>query len=284
MVRKTWNSSALWRSAALVPLACAPWGVAPALAGPAEPFPALQEARQDSRVDVAQKLARIQALLQTKVKQGKGWADAQAPLDKELLEIERWLHGEAAKLGPKDRAATAKTIGPVLAEVRPPDWWKVVGKSIQLEAAGLLGELAPEGAAVLLPALKAIDPGKSSEQVWDICKSIGKQGTPECFAALVSAAGRKDGNFLRGAADGFSALPSPTAEQRKAAFEALFEGWGALNTQRASKGKKPIEEDQEEINVTLGVTFTLGRLSGAKCIARKDWEAWWKEHKKGEWK
>jgi hypothetical protein len=272
-----WNTlggSALWRNAALLPLLCAPWSVAAAAQAP-----------QDSRADVASKLARVEELLGSKVREGKGWAEARAPLDKQIVEIELWLQAETAKLGPKDRAQTARTLGHVLAESRPPNWGNVVGKSIQISAAEVLGELAPEGAPVLLAGLKGLDPVKAPMHVWYVCQGIGKQGTPECFDALVAAAGRKEINFLRGAADGFSAWPKPTAEQRKAAFAALIDGLKALERQLEATGKKPFSEDPEAVTMLWpSMTLTLARLSGEKTRTEKDWEAWWKDHKKGEWK
>jgi len=274
MGRKTWSRSTLGRGTALVVLVCAPWSSLPAAQGP-----------QDSRADVAAKLARIEELLKTKVKQGKGWAAGQKTLDKEVAEIELWLIGETAKLGPKDRAATVKTVGQVVLETRPPAWATEVGMSIQTNAAEVLGRIVPEGAPALLAGIKNLNPNNDPTQIWFVYKNIGRQGTKECLDALVAAAAKKEESFLRGASDGLAEFPAASAAQRKAGFGALLEGWVALDAERVKRKGKTMEDTPGDARDMLPpLRAALTKLSGEALLARKDWEAWWKDHKKAEWK
>jgi hypothetical protein len=274
MGRKTLLGSALWRVLALLCVLCAPWGVARA-----------GSRGEDSRADVAAKLARIEELLKTKVKQGKGWAAAQKPLDKEVAEIELWLIGETGKPGPKDRAATVKTVGLVVLEARPPAWATEVGMSIQTNAAEVLGRIVPEGAPALLAGTKNLNPNNDPTQIGFVYKNIGRQGTKECLDALVAAAALKEESYLQGASDGLGEFPAPSAAQRKTGFGALLEGWVALDAERVKKKEKPLEDTPGyEKDLLPHVRAALTKLSGQALVARKDWEAWWKDHKKGDWK
>jgi len=274
MARKTWSSSALGRYAALLPLLCAPLSAASASQGV-----------QDSRADVAAKLARVDEVLKTKLKQDKGWGAARKALDKELVEIELWLIGEAPKLGAKDRAATVKTVGPVLLEARPIAWASEVGQSIQVNAAEVLGLIVPEGAPALLAGAKALDSNKDPVQVWRVYCNVGKQGTAECFAALIAAAAMKEESHLLGAADGLAALPAPSAQQRKAGFSALLDSWTAIDAERVKEKRKTLEEASGPNDLLMpALRAAATKLTGQTLATRKDWEAWWKEHKKGEWK
>src|SRR5262249_46117365 len=157
----------------------------------------------------------------TKLKQDKGWAAARKALDREIADIELWLIGETGKLGAKDRAATVKTVGLVILETRPPAWATEVGMSIQTDAAEVLGKLVPEGAPALLAGIKVLNPNNDPTQVWFVYKNIGRQGTKECFDALVAAAAKREESYLRGASDGLAEFPAASAEQRKAGFSAL---------------------------------------------------------------
>jgi hypothetical protein len=173
----------------------------------------------------------------------------------------------------------------VLLAPRPPAWAPVAGVSIQINAAEVLGRLAPEGAPALLAGIKALDRNKDPTQVWFVYRNLGRQGTPECVDALVAAAGLKQEDFLRGAAEGLAELPAPSAAQRKAGFGALLEAWVAIDAERVKKKRKTMEDSPEDGELVLpALRAALAKLSGEALVARKEWEAWWKDHKKAEWK
>jgi hypothetical protein len=157
--------------------------------------------------------------------------------------------------------------------------------SIQTHAAEVLGRLVPEGAPALLAGIKNLDRNNDPTHIWFVYKNIGRQGTKECLDALVAAAAMKAEDQLRGASEGLAEFPAPSPAQRKAGFGALLEGWVAIDAERVKKKRKTMEDTPDDVQVVLpSVRAALARLSGEALLARKDWEAWWKEHKKGEWK
>lgn len=244
----------------------------------AQPSAALQTGKQDTpakpdkRPEVAEKLAKLQSLID----------DRKGEKDTDAIGIIDQLVQDFPNCGPKDRQSITTSLSKCFEVRRMVKEGDPPNNKLYMASAVALAYMAPESTKELLKWIGFKDLKKDQALQTRLVDSLGKTKDKEALKPLQQLLNSKDDWMVGAAASALSNYGELELTERKVVFETVLKNLTAAWSTTQGNPNDTVARQRYEVIAAPMIT-TLQKLSKHDERDPALWQTWWNKNKRENW-